>query len=107
VFGGFNLSSAIGLFKEVLDECSQTRCTKILIDVRTLEYAPSATDSYVFGNMIPILQKKRAFKVAFVTDPDRIRQDRPVEREATAAGAQVKVVPNLDEAYAWLGVEGK
>jgi hypothetical protein len=57
--------------------------------------------------MIPILQKKRLYKVIFLVRAQMIRLEKPLEKAAVAAGANVKVVADLDEAYAWLGVEGR
>jgi hypothetical protein len=106
VFGVFSLAQAIELYKKILKDCSQNDCTKILIDTRMLNRSPTATDRFVAGNLIPILQNKQAYKVAFWGSAQMTRPDKPVEKTAVVAGAKVKVTVDLGEALGWLGVEG-
>jgi hypothetical protein len=106
-YGNFHLSRAVNGLKQVLEECSQSNCTKILIDIRNLKSLPSEIDRYVFGSMIPIFQKKEAVKIAIVTSPQMVQKEKIAERVAITAGASVKSTANLDEAYAWLGVEDR
>jgi hypothetical protein len=103
--GDYLFGRTIEYLKQIFDECISNGYKKILIDCRFLTSLLSMTDRYVIGCLIPMYRKKQAIKVVILGLPHMIHADKPTEKEAKAAGADVLVTSDLDEAAAWLGVE--
>ena len=109
--GTYEMSQAVGQFRELLASCSGRQVSRVLLDQRELQTLPTFTETYMYADAIAA--QYRFFqrlgcpplKLAYVMGPGNEALSDYGRDVGKSFGFDVLVTADMDEAFTWLGVE--
>ena len=100
--GFATIVSLAALLQEVMSECLRLGCTRLLVDIRSLDHPPlSTTDRYDFSQAIAEFWD-RSILMAMVARPEQLDPDRFGQKVAANRGVFVGAGTDEAEAIEWL-----